>query len=307
MNFFSFLGTEEFFLLVLSALYWCIDSTIGLRVAISLLLSNSINSYLKLIFRGARPYWFDRSITGLAHESSFGIPSGHAQNSMVVWGTIALGFKKRAITIVCCLAIFLIGLSRIYLGVHWISDVIVGWLIGLILLWLVSKFEKPVVRWWLVKPLTMQILFSFFISILIIILGYLWKSVFATWQIPAFWQVNVTAQFPDAVINPAPISDAFTLAGLWVGILAGASLIHGMKGYSLPATFGKKILAYLIGLIGVIILWYGLGVVFPRSEEMVSYILRYIRYALVGLWIIALAPLVFQKLKISEKPVEEKK
>src|SRR5512137_2340912 len=78
MKFFSFLGTEEFFLLILSALYWCIDSRIGLRVAITLLISNTVNDSLKLLFRGARPYWFDPAIKGIAHEASFGVPSGHA-------------------------------------------------------------------------------------------------------------------------------------------------------------------------------------------------------------------------------------
>jgi membrane-associated phospholipid phosphatase len=301
MHFFSFLGTEEFFLLILSALYWCIDSTIGLRVALSLLISNTVNGYLKLALRGARPYWFDSSIKGLSHESSFGIPSGHAQNSMVVWGTIALGFRKRWITIICCLAVFLVGFSRIYLGVHWISDVLTGWTIGLIILWMVAKMEKPVVTWWVSRSFPFQIFLSIGFSVVIIFIGVLWQSAFKGWQVPLLWQQNVTAAFPGALIDPAPRSDTYTLAGLWLGMLIGASLIHKVGGYQPPARFGQKLLAYLIGLIGVMIFWYGLGAIFPRTEELFSYGLRYLRYALVGFWIIALAPLVFRKLKISIK------
>ncbi len=299
MQFFSFLGTEEFFLLILSALYWCVDSTIGLRVAITLLLSNTVNDSLKLLLKGARPYWFDRSINGLAHESSFGIPSGHAQNSMVVWGTIALGFRKRWLTILCCFAIFLIGFSRMYLGVHWISDVIVGWLIGLLLLWLVARFEKPVVQWWIQRHVGTQVLLSACISFVIIILGIIWRSTFTGWQPQAAWLTNIAANFPAATINPAPFSGSFTLAGLWFGILVGASLMQKEGGHQPPRSPGRKIAAYLIGLTGVLILWYGLGMIFPRSEDLISYLLRFIRYSLAGLWIVFLAPLVFRRMKIS--------
>lgn len=299
MLFFSFLGTEEFFLLFLSALYWCIDSAIGLRVALTLLLSNTLNGYLKLIFRGARPYWLSSSIQALSHESSFGIPSGHAQNSMIVWGTIALGFRKRWVTIVCCLAIFLVGFSRIYLGVHWISDVIAGWMLGLILLWLVARFEKPVVAWWIARSLQMQVLFAFLISVVIVCIGIFWNSIFSGWQAPADWQMRVSATFPGALIDPAPFSDAFTQAGLWFGMLVGASFIHAKNGHAVPESFEKKLFAYLLGLAGVIVFWYGLGAIFPRSEGYISYSLRYIRYGLVGFWIIGLAPFVFRKLKLS--------
>jgi membrane-associated phospholipid phosphatase len=299
MHFFSFLGTEEFFLLILSALYWCVDSAIGLRVAITLLLSNTVNDSLKLLFRGARPYWFDSSIKGLAQESSFGIPSGHAQNSMVVWGTIALGFRKWWLTILCCFAIFLVGFSRMYLGVHWISDVVAGWLIGLFLLWLVARFEKPVVQRWVQKSIGLQILFSAVIALVMIGLGIIWRSTFAGWQPPPAWLENIAANFPDGSITPAPISGSFTLAGLWFGILIGASFMHKAGSYQPPHSPGKKIAAYLIGLAGVLIFWYGLGILFPRSEDLASYSLRFIRYSLVGFWIIFLAPLVFRRMKFS--------
>ena len=196
MKFFSFLGTEEFFLVILSALYWCVDASIGLRVAITLLISNTVNDSLKLLFRGARPYWFDTTLKGFAHESSFGIPSGHSQNSMVVWGTIALGFKKRWLTIICAVIIFLVGFSRMYLGVHWVSDVISGWLIGLALLWLVAKFEKPVVNWWVMRPLGMQVVLSAIIALAMIGIGYAWRATFSSWHASFFMVNEYRCQFP---------------------------------------------------------------------------------------------------------------
>src|SRR5512140_3411576 len=57
MEAFSFLGTENFFLVLLPALYWCVETGIGLRIGIILLLSTSVNDGLKMAFRGPRPYW----------------------------------------------------------------------------------------------------------------------------------------------------------------------------------------------------------------------------------------------------------
>ena len=130
----TFLGNEEFYLLVLPALYWCIDAMLGFQVGVMLVLTNSINGILKIIFHSPRPFWVDSRVKAYTSETSFGLPSGHAQNAASIWGTLAVGLKKKWATIICVAAIILIGLSRIYLGVHFTRDVICGWLIGLALL-----------------------------------------------------------------------------------------------------------------------------------------------------------------------------
>ena len=81
------------------ALYWCIDARLGLRVGMILLLSNGLNAVLKLAFHTPRPYWVDARVTGFAAESSFGLPSGHAQSAASVWGLLASSFRKPAVTL----------------------------------------------------------------------------------------------------------------------------------------------------------------------------------------------------------------
>ncbi|MDP2974769.1 MAG: hypothetical protein Q8N45_01020, partial [Anaerolineales bacterium] len=73
MKAFAFLGTEEFFMLILPALYWSIDAGLGLRVGVILLLSSGVNHALKLAFHGPRPYWFSQQVSALAVETSFGV------------------------------------------------------------------------------------------------------------------------------------------------------------------------------------------------------------------------------------------
>ncbi|WP_245409577.1 phosphatase PAP2 family protein [Allosphingosinicella vermicomposti] len=71
----------------------------------------------------------------LVAVGSASFPSGHGANGLITWLALALLIprKSRAVAITAALILaFLIGLSRVVLGVHWPSDVIAGWAIGLI-------------------------------------------------------------------------------------------------------------------------------------------------------------------------------
>jgi hypothetical protein len=51
-------------------------------------------------------------------------------------------------------------------------------------------------------------------------------------------------------------------------------------------------------MVGILALYLGLGQIFPRNADLLSYILRFVRYTLIGLWVAWLGPLVFEKLKL---------
>ena len=147
MQFFSFLGTEQFFLIIAPAVYWCWNTRLGLRLGIYLFISVSVNYCLKLIIHGPRPYWIDSRVHALAAESSFGSPSGHAQTAVVFWGTLASGIGRRWAWVLAIIVILLIGISRIYLGVHSPTDVLAGWLAGSVLLYALLKLEPMAISW----------------------------------------------------------------------------------------------------------------------------------------------------------------
>jgi membrane-associated phospholipid phosphatase len=140
MKIFTFLGNENFFFLVLPMLYWSLDAGLGLRVAFILVTSNALNPIGKYLFASPRPYWVSARVEPLSIEHSFGIPSGHAQNSAALWGIMAAWSGKRWAWITAIAIAFLVGFSRLYLGMHFAHDVIVGWLIGYTLLFLFLKF-----------------------------------------------------------------------------------------------------------------------------------------------------------------------
>lgn len=301
MRFFSFMGQEEFFLIVMSALYWCIDPALGVKVGLALLFSTNINGYLKTIFHGARPYWFSQSINALSSETSFGFPSNHAQTAATVWGRLALATRNNFGKSLFILIIFLIGFSRLYLGVHFISDVIGGWIFGSLVLFVIVKLEKPAGKFWNSRSLTLQLVLAMIISIISILIGYFLQMTRVSWQIPANWRINALRVGNQEPITPWDISGLFTISGLIFGMLAGVSLLKNQKGYLVSKDPGKLVICYFIGIIGVLVFWYGLGLVFPRSEDFLGYALRYFRYALVGFWVAYLAPFLFIRLKLGSK------
>jgi len=93
-----------------------------------------ISSILKLFFRRARPL---TDYVLHMRFSSFSLPSGHAVGGVVAYGTLgyllaaSLASFWTAVAFCGGIAIaFIIGISRVYLGAHYPSDVIAGWILG---------------------------------------------------------------------------------------------------------------------------------------------------------------------------------
>ena len=63
----------------------------------------------------------------------------------------------------------------------------------------------------------------------------------------------------------------------------------------------KRALRFLLGVLGVFMIWYGLGAIFPRGETILAFMLRYFRYALVGSWVSGVAPWLFIKIKLARR------
>jgi hypothetical protein len=277
------------------------EASIGLRVGIILLLSTSVNDALKMAFHGPRPYWYSTDVIGYASETSFGVPSGHAQIAFGVWGMLAISIRNWWGWLIAIIVILLIGISRLYLGVHFPHDVILGWLMGALLLWLVLRFWKPVTAWPKKMSLGQQILASFLSSLVLILLSlipFLWLKI-TNWQPPQAW-----AEYAKEAVS---MSVAFTTAGTLFGLLAGLAWFNHQGGFDANGPLWKRILRYVLGLVGVLVFYLGMKVLFglivTDAEDVPPYILRYIRYVLVGAWISAGAPWIFVKLKLAMKAV----
>ncbi len=302
MKFLTSLGSENFFFLVLPLVYWSLDAGLGLRVAFILVASNSLNCIGKFLFASPRPYWVSARVVPGSVESSFGVPSGHAQNSAALWGILAAGVPagKRWAWAAAILLALLVGFSRLYLGMHFVHDVLLGWLIGYLLLFAFLKFWDPVAAWLKTKALALQMMIAFAISLFVILVSLLSHAHLNGYTFPVEWTANALRAGP--LPAPASIEDVFTVAGSLFGMAAGAAWIASRGGYQAEGPVGQRALRYVVGLIGVLILWEGLGAILPGGETWIPLTLRYIRYSLVGFWMTGGAPWLFFHFNLARKP-----
>jgi undecaprenyl-diphosphatase len=105
-----------------------------------------LNSFLKTLFSRPRP----DVVPHLREVMSLSFPSGHAMTSAAVYltlGALLMRISSRRVTRWYCMGVaatatFLVGLTRVYLGVHYPTDVLAGWMIGLswaLLCWIVER------------------------------------------------------------------------------------------------------------------------------------------------------------------------
>lgn len=302
MRFFSQLGTEEFFFIVLPLIYWSMDAALGIRVGFILSTSTLFNLIGKIAFAGPRPYWVSSHVRALWSETTFGVPSGHAQHAMSVWGIIAAYSKKTWLTIICIVLIVMIGVSRLFLGAHFPHDVLLGWLFGGILVWGYMQYWDSVGDWLSKKSFRAQVGIAALATFVFIMIGMGVVALRANYQIPQSWMDNALLSGTEP--DPIDPNSLFTAAGSFFGLALGLAWINSMGGYQTTGPVWKRALRYIIGLIGVLILWQGLGAIFPRGDGFLVYSLRLFRYTLVGAWVSGGAPRLFQHFNLTTSPVK---
>ena len=119
----TLVGDPEFYFIALGVIHFFWRKKETLPLSILLLVSFFINIGLKEFYSISRPPEELFLITATGH----GFPSGHAQVSIVLWNYIAWRLQSFFWP---TLLVLLIGMSRVYLGVHYFDQVLVGWLVG---------------------------------------------------------------------------------------------------------------------------------------------------------------------------------
>ena len=288
----TFLGNVEFYLLIMPLLYWCLDLSLGIRIGILLLVSGGFNSILKFAFGSPRPFWVSTQVQRLTEAYGFGFPSGHAQSAASNWGLLAVTIKKAWVTTLALIVILLIGLSRIFLGVHFLHDVLAGWLIGSLLLWIFIRLEPGIISWFKQNSLGMRLIGLVLVTGLFIL-----PAIFI---VPPLNYQPLNPDFVDIDGNPYSYDDLLTNAGAFFGLGLGIIFLEKKGTFNTKEPVWKLILRYLIGIVGILLLYAGLGRIFPNGTNLAAYTLRFIRYSLIGLWISFAAPVVFSWLKLTE-------
>ena len=255
----TILGNEEFYLLVLPVLIWCWRKTSVLPLVILLLLNFWINYEFKEFFHLARPEGVN-----LISATHYGFPSGHAQGAMVLWGYLAWLFNRlngKQVYGWFGLIIVFIGLSRIYLGVHFPSDVIGGWSIGFVILFIGIRIVKLVEARKLKFPTIPTAVLIGFVGLML------------------------------ALLRPSEIS--VRAGGMLAGLVGGMLIELEYLKSSLAARWWQQALKIIIGVTGILILKIGIKMILPEMLWA-----DWLRYGIIGLWMGLGAPVVFTGLRL---------
>jgi len=286
------LGTENFYIPLIVIIFWWIDEKRGLRLGFLIIISAWINAFMKDLWKQPRPFHLEPSL-GLAMESSYGAPSGHAQMSLTFWIPMAAwlcekpGRKRCAIWTGAVSFILLMGFTRLYLGVHFPTDLLAGWILGGIIL----------VLWFFLRSRGEAILTQ-----------------------AGFRVQNITVAVLVLLMNSLFPLDR-SLPALLLGFCIGYTLMKhrfpfGAKGEINGKKPGYRIMAFrcLSGFLGLAILFIALRLILPGEGSLFGSIPiwgaaspfyelgRFIRYSLIGFWVSAGAPRMFQHMGLAEIP-----
>ena len=133
---------EAVYILVLPLIYWLYDKRFGRYMFSVFVIGFWSNDFLKEVFRTPRPDPAQVRVILAETGGGYAFPSGHAETPLVFWGAIADHVRRRWFTWAAGILVFLIGFSRLYIGVHWPLDVIGGWAIRLVVLWLMVRSRR---------------------------------------------------------------------------------------------------------------------------------------------------------------------
>ena len=142
------LGNLPIILLLIGILYWSYDKKLGEYLLVSLAFSRIVNSFTKLTACVYRPWITDSRIKPYAavlkDATGYSFPSGHATSGTIFFlGTSLKGKITKGLKIFLVVAFAVLCFTRCWFGVHYLTDIIGGIILSLIVLWIVSKlFDK---------------------------------------------------------------------------------------------------------------------------------------------------------------------
>lgn len=148
-NFFmniTHLGEVNYLYGIIAGIYWCINTQLGMFICLNLGISSFLIDLIKNIACIYRPWILDSRIhpvpQAIKMAGGYSFPSGHTQNAVSVWGSMACWCKNKIITYIVIILILFIGFSRNYLGVHTPQDVLFSLIFTTILIFFTPKFLK---------------------------------------------------------------------------------------------------------------------------------------------------------------------
>ncbi len=274
----NYAGTETFFLILITIVYWTGNKNFGRRLTIVFLISAWFNAFFKEWWKRPRPFQVSEKLKSAYPVDGYGLPSGHTQTATTFGSFILLGVRKRWATVLLVLYIFLTGISRMVHGVHFPQDVLLGWIIGILIIVVFIFLEAKFSRFF--AEITSGQIIILTLMTFVIMLGL------------SFWTDP----------NLHGIGSLVTPAAVLVGAIPGFFIESKQVRFTTAGSFRQKCLRYLVGICIALLLKSGLKplleIINTHSLYMEAFI-RFIRYFALGLWVSLGAPWLFVKTRLA--------
>lgn len=265
------LGNAETYMLAIPLIYWCISKTTAFKFAIFFLINCYVNSTIKGITNVPRPSADEVRV--LYEDSTMGsssFPSGHTQGTAGFWGYMATLIRKQWFTILSIIITALVGISRLYLGVHYPIDVVAGLFLAVLVLFLFHKFYNPITNKLSRLSFEARIALSILIPLMLLI---------------------------------SPAHDKAMLIGFSMGLLIGYQIEQKYLDFDTKGQLWKQGAKFILG----IAVFFGLRIILKQVFGVIGFndlsqtASDVVRYCIIGLWASYFAPLTFVKLKLSHE------
>lgn len=260
----TMLGEETILILMIAVLYYAVDKKLAMRIGYITITSMCVNNTVKNLVKRPRPFAIGDVKPARAHTATgYSFPSGHTQ-TISTWTTaFAVCFKKRWVSVLAGIAIVAVGFSRLFLGVHYPSDVVAGAVLGILMaVGLSLIYDK-------------------------------------TENLHRLYGITCLVMLPFAVfflITADPLYDDFyKLYGMMTGLYMATWIEDTYAPLTYEVSFWKKGLRIIIGLVIVLALKEGIKLLDITGILRISLLTDTARYFLMVVAGFGLCPVLFKK------------
>jgi len=288
----SAVGEIEGYVLLVSLVFATWDKRLAFRLAALTLITMSLNHVLKTLVMNPRPFvgdgtWAERWAVSPERAAElvteYSTPSGHAMSGSAFYTYLYASVKDRRVRVACLLLILLTGLSRPYLGVHYLEDILIGWAIGAGLALVAIRYAAEIGEKWGRLSHLQQVALA----------GAWGVAVFVLTLALVGWRIG---DLPLAFVSH-------------LGFLMGIVIAYPIEERTIDfdprsSSVTKKALRFVVGVALVLGTLRILDAAFDAvSDDFTAwgFVLRYVRYALAGIAGLYLGPLLFVKLGWAER------
>ena len=222
------------------------------------------------------------------------MPSGHTQFTTTIYLFLAIWIRRRWMWLLATALIILMPLSRVYLGSHFVQDVAVGFLLGLLVLGGYYFWERRYMTGFSKRILGQRLLTAVAVPVGLTAVYLIIRLIIGEPNTNVAWASYIPVAELESL--EGMVTAVATVLGAGIGLVLERTRVR----FLVDGPIWQRAVRYLLGIVVAGVIWAGLGQVFPDEPLWLALPLRLLRYTLLTLWVTYYAPWVFVKLKLAQ-------